>query len=295
MVKMKVQDFVDKAIEVEKLPTLYQLGKFMNSYSNKYLLCDCSGLIKGILWGYPDHGKYGSKGVLDMNADAMIDKCSHVTNDFSQLQKGWLVWMKGHIGIYIEHGIVIESTPIWENGIQKTYCQGCGISNTSHLPQRKWTLCGMLDRYIDYTNNQYKSSQQKVNVYYRVKTKKHGWLPEVKNLEDYAGYQDQPIIAVAMKVSKGQIKYRVHIQNGSWLDWITGYDIHDYQKGYAGNHQVIDAIQIYYETPQDIRPYQRAKYKTNFGWQYDNETSNQQDGYAGLFHHPMTRLSICIE
>ena len=36
-----------------------------------------------------------------------------------------------------------------------------------------------------------------VNVYYRVKTQKHGWLPEVKNLEDYAGDGKNPIKAIA--------------------------------------------------------------------------------------------------
>ena len=30
-----------------------------------------------------------------------------------------------------------------------------------------------------------KSVSNEVNVYYRVNTQKHGWLSEVKNLEDY--------------------------------------------------------------------------------------------------------------
>lgn len=29
---MKVNEFIKKALEVEKMPTLYKLGKFMNSY-----------------------------------------------------------------------------------------------------------------------------------------------------------------------------------------------------------------------------------------------------------------------
>ena len=56
MAKMKVKDFIDKAVQVEKLPTLYGWGKFMNSKNGKYYLCDCSGLIKGILWNYPEKG-----------------------------------------------------------------------------------------------------------------------------------------------------------------------------------------------------------------------------------------------
>ena len=82
MVKMKVQDFITKAIQVEKVPTLYGWGKFMNSYNGNYLLCDCSGLIKGILWGYPEKGKYASNQVLDINANTMIKQCSKVSTNF---------------------------------------------------------------------------------------------------------------------------------------------------------------------------------------------------------------------
>lgn len=136
----------------------------------------------------------------------------------------------------------------------------------------------------------------KVNVYYKVKTQKHGWLPEVKNLEDYAGWENSPITGLAVKVDKGSIKYRVHVKGGKWLGWITKYDINDFNYGYAGNNKPIDAIQIYYYTPNDIRPYKKAKYKVNdYDWQYDTETSNGQDGYAGLIGVNATKIQIVIE
>lgn len=135
-----------------------------------------------------------------------------------------------------------------------------------------------------------------VNVFYRVKTLNYGWLPEVKNLTDYAGWQDSPITDVAMKVDKGSIKYRVHVKGGNWLPWVTGCNIKDAINGYAGNGKPIDAIQIYYSTPNNIRPYKKAKYKVNnFSWQYDDETKNGQDGYAGLFGKNITKLQIEIE
>lgn len=135
-----------------------------------------------------------------------------------------------------------------------------------------------------------------VNVYYKVKTQKHGWLGEVKNLTDYAGWQDSPITDVAIKVDKGSIKYRVHVKDGKWLGWITQYNIKDAINGYAGNGKPIDAIQIYYSTPNNIRPYKKAKYKVNnYGWQYDTETKNGLDGYAGLFGKNITKLQIVIK
>lgn len=135
-----------------------------------------------------------------------------------------------------------------------------------------------------------------VNVYYIVKTQKHGWLPEVKNLNDYAGWQNSPIIGLAMKVDKGSIWYQVHIKGGKWLGKVTGYNINDYINGWGGNNKPIDAIRIYYNTPNNIRPYKKAKYKVNnYGWQYDNETKNGQDGYAGVYGINATKIQIIIE
>lgn len=139
-------------------------------------------------------------------------------------------------------------------------------------------------------------SNEEVNVYYRAQTQKHGWLPEVKNLEDYAGWEDSPITGVAMKVDRGSIKYRVHVKGGNWLGWITKYDINDYENGYAGNNKPIDVVEVYYYTPDNIRPYKKAKYKVNnYSWQYDNEKGRGQDGYAGAFGVSATKFQIVIE
>ena len=144
-----------------------------------------------------------------------------------------------------------------------------------------------LDKDFPRSNN--------VNVYYRVRTVKHGWLPEVKNLEDYAGYENSPITDVAIKVDRGSIRYRVHVKGGNWLPYVTGYDIRNSSTGYAGNGKVIDAVEVYYYTPDDIRPFRRAKYKVNeYPWQYDNEKDRGQEGYAGTFGVSATKLQIEI-
>lgn len=148
---MKVNDFVTKALAYEQRPTLYKLGTYMNRKSGKYILCDCSGLIKGILWGYPDKGKYASNGVTDSNANNIIaTHCTGVTSDMSKLRKGMVVWLSGHVGIYCGDGIVVESSPRWENGIQRTYPVGCPVANKHHLNQRKWAKCGYL-KWVDYS------------------------------------------------------------------------------------------------------------------------------------------------
>ena len=140
-------------------------------------------------------------------------------------------------------------------------------------------------------------SSNVVNVYYRVKTQKHGWLPEVKNLDDYAGWENSPITGLAIKVDKGSIKYRVHIKGGNWLPYVTGCNINDFNNGFAGDGKnIIDAVEIYYFTPNDIRPYKKAKYKVNnYPYQYDNEKGNGMDGYAGVYGVNATKFQIVIE
>lgn len=135
-----------------------------------------------------------------------------------------------------------------------------------------------------------------VNCYYKVRTQKHQWLPEVKNLDDYAGYENSPITGLAIKVDKGSIRYRVHLKGKGWLPFVTGYDINDFNNGFAGNGRVIDAIEVYYSTPSNIRPYKKAKYRVNnYPWQYDNEKTNGQDGYAGALGVAITKFQITIE
>lgn len=156
----------------------------------------------------------------------------------------------------------------------------------------------MVENKLNGTQNQTTEvSNKKVNVYYRVKTKKHGWLQEVKNLEDYAGWENSPITGVAIKVDKGSVKYRVHIKGKGWLPYVTGYNINDIKNGFGGDGKnIIDAIEVYYYTPNNIRPYKKAKYKVNnYPWQYDNEKTNGQDGYGGVIGVNATKFQICIE
>ena len=150
-------------------------------------------------------------------------------------------------------------------------------------------------------------SSNVVNCYYKVRTQKHGWLSEVKNLEDYAGWENSPITELAIRVDEGSIKYRVHIKEikdsngniivkGRWLPYVTDYNIKDKINGYAGNGNIIDCVEVYYYTPKNIRPYKKAKYKVNdYPYQYDNEKGNGQDGYAGVMGVPATKFQIIIE
>lgn len=136
---------------------------------------------------------------------------------------------------------------------------------------------------------------------YRVKTKEDGWLPEVVNLEDYAGIVGHAITDVAIGVNIGTLWYQVHVKGRKWLPKVRGYNINDGKNGYAGNGQPIDAIRVYYETPKDYankHGYQVATYRVSpigkgyYAWQQDDEVGNGQDGYAGAIGKTIDRFQI---
>ena len=148
------------------------------------------------------------------------------------------------------------------------------------------------------------SSSNSINVYYQTKLAAGRWLPVVKNNEDYAGIRGQNITGLAVTTDTGYIKYRVHVGSG-WLDFIDSRntDINDYYNGYAGNDTPVDAVEIYYYTPDDIinsSGYHYAFYKVSpvngnyYSYQKDNNKDNGMDGYAGIWGHFIDRLQIDI-
>ena len=139
-------------------------------------------------------------------------------------------------------------------------------------------------------------------VIYRVRSGGR-WLPSVTDLSDYAGITGEAITDVAVKVTEGAVKYRVHIKGGGWLPYVSGYDTSDDENGYAGDRKPIDAVEVYYATPPSVvqkHGYLKAKYRVApvgsyyYPWQYDDETSSGQDGYAGEFGREIDWLQITL-
>lgn len=172
---MKVNDFIETLKTVEKMATLYKLGTFCNKTKNGYLLSDCSGLIKGILWGYPKNGKYGSNGVPDVNANTMIKKCKNISSDFKNISSGEMVWLQGHCGVYIGNGKVIESSPRWENGVQIT-----------KLSDRKWLKHGFLP-WVEYSTTS--------DEYYVYKGNSNSLVDALKSIGVDSSFTNRVLIA----------------------------------------------------------------------------------------------------
>lgn len=85
--------------------------------SGPLYLFDCCGLIKAIIWGWPNT-KYASNGMKDVNDFGIwANYCKERSVDFSDIEPGEIVHMEGHVGIYIGNGKVVEATTRWENKV----------------------------------------------------------------------------------------------------------------------------------------------------------------------------------
>lgn len=122
---------------------------------------DCVCMIKGLLWGWSgdeNHcyggANYASKGVPDAGADQMCALCKDISTDFSRIEVGELLWLKGHVGIYVGDGNAVECTPGWKNCVQITAVRNIKSGN-GHL----WTKHGKLP-YVAYGEDSASESER---------------------------------------------------------------------------------------------------------------------------------------
>lgn len=115
---------------------------------------DCVCLVKSLLWGWQgDKNKtyggavYESNGVPDINEKAMLNACTDVSTDFSNIQEGEFLWVSGHCGIYVGDGLAVECSPAWADGVQITAVRN--IYDKGGYNARTWTKHGKLP-YVTY-------------------------------------------------------------------------------------------------------------------------------------------------
>lgn len=156
---------------------------------------------------------------------------------------------------------------------------------------------------------------RKVNVIYQAQIDGDYWLPQVINDEDYAGIRGRNITGITLSTDIGYAVYRVY-SNGRWLAYVDSRnsDISDYYNGYAGNGYSIEAVEVYYYTPDTLlyneashyqafteNGYKYAYYRVSttgndyFPYQTDNERNDGQDGYAGIYGRKVDRFQIMIK
>ena len=133
-----------------------------------------------------------------------------------------------------------------------------------------------------------------IHVIYKAYTTK--WLPEVtdchdKNTNGYAGIHGKGMTALMVKLSKGSVKYRVHLVGKTWLPWVTDYT------DFAGiRGKAIDAVQMQLVGLDDYAIQYRVSPKANsrwYGW-CEGLADATGDGYAGVFGKPIDCIQIRV-
>ena len=112
---MKLRHYLDMMELAYKEPSKYRKG--MAKWIDNKWQWDCIGLIKSILAGWRDdkslyHGgaDYEASGIPDTTEKGLLNNCTDVSSDFTNLVPGEYLYMNGHAGTYIGNGYVIECT-----------------------------------------------------------------------------------------------------------------------------------------------------------------------------------------
>lgn len=117
-------------------PRYYTANDFKDQMGVK--VHDCIGLIKGYMWCHgADDAKpvYVSNGFSDWSADSFYSHCKRKSNVMATMPDipGIAVFMKGHVGVYVGGGEVIEARG-HKYGIVRT-----------KLSERRWQRWAYID------------------------------------------------------------------------------------------------------------------------------------------------------
>ena len=254
---MKAQEFVNKLIDIaNNYKTLYVMGCFgapmtlknkkrytsnykYNQQATRYAMImnasedtfgfDCVCLIKGVLWGWcgkldSTYGgaNYASNGVPDISTEGMINFCRDVSTNFSKIEVGELMWMQGHVGVYIGDKLVVECTPSWENKVQITGL--VGNKKTNRI--RTWTKHGKLP-WVDYKKEAKPvstvSDEQKIwDFLLDAIGNQYGVAGLMGNLYAESALQPNNLQnSYEKKLGMNDVQYTAAVDNGSYTNFVN--------------------------------------------------------------------------
>ena len=305
MIVMKVKQFVETALKIEKSPTVYYSvsgGAWCKWNGNSWNM-DCVCMVKGILWNFDfnkqaPHGGaiYLSNGVKDDNANGIMKRCYDISRDFSHIEYGELMHMDGHVGIYIGNGQVVEATAAWDYKVQISQVASDGRRSKNGVTRGYWKEHGKLE-YVDYSDKPapepYEPDYTGV-ITYQAYTNR--WLPEVNKCDNtdngFAGIGREVITGFKCKPQYGELIYQSHLMNGEWLEEVNSKNYNDGKdNSYSGIYgRPIDMIKI-----KSTKGWVKYQVKTKEdGWlpMVDSRTTSGTESYAGIKNHAIIGIRM---
>lgn len=135
-------------------------------------------------------------------------------------------------------------------------------------------------------------TKQKNDVIYQVwEDIGNKWLPNVKNLEDYAGIFGRDICCVFANLTSGNIIYKVHTKNGKWLPEVKN------REDYAGIfNRPIDAIMLKTDTGEKLSYAVHLRRENRWLPFVDGYSElNSNNGYAGIIGKEIDAIKIYVK
>lgn len=117
-----------------RLPSYYTASDFPKQIAEGQKVHDCIGLVKGYMWSKDVNDEkpaYKSNGFPDCSADKQYERSKRKGTSMSTLPEviGVLVFMRGHVGIYIGNGEVIEA---------RGHAYGVVKTKLTRRPWKRW-------------------------------------------------------------------------------------------------------------------------------------------------------------
>lgn len=288
--------FIEKLKHVASLPTTYYSvsGGDWAMWNGRSWNFDCVILVKALLWGWCEnknhpHGGaiYASNGVKDDNADTIITRCDRISTDFTNITPGELLWMPGHVGVYIGDGRVIECTAAWEHKVLYSSISSTGLRSKDGRQVGYWRKHGRLP-YIEYNDKPVPAQDSTGIITYKAYDGQ--WLPSVNkcdNTDDgYAGEYGKPISGLKARCEHGEIFIESHILGYATDKWLSKISSKDYYKddenSYSGIYdRPIDCVRIT-STCGWVKYRVHIKNGKWLPW-VDSRTKYGSESYAGIY------------
>lgn len=183
-----------------------RVESFRKLVGKQNYIFDCVCLIKAVLfWGWSGNFNAAYGGAMyDRNTDytekGLLNACTFTSDNFNIIVPGELVYMPGHVGVYVGKGQVIECSSKWKNGVQYSNLGNLAKYKTGN--SRVWSRHGKLPG-IDYSVEQATSTAE-YKTYTVIKGDSY-WLIAEKVLGKASRYKEIQALNDNKKLYPGDV------------------------------------------------------------------------------------------